>query len=166
MEQALTVTDRQFVCLYLYYREGHSQRRIAGALGVKQQTVHKMIVRGTRWILDESCDPDAAVTSPLIRGLMCPSPTTSTTGHVGRAASRQAELWDMLELRMQHRAKELADIEECMSCSSDLPTRRNGVGHGGVSIGPSGTSWPAEKWEPPSADGRGYGRAVTLPCDD
>ena len=157
----MTLTARQYVVMYLYYRRGCTHRQIASALSIKHTAVQKLLVRGNRWVLEEAVTPEGVATSDLVRGLLQPSLTASVTGHVGRAASRQEELLDRLELRMQQRARELADIEECMSCGSDLPTRRSGAALGGVNIGPNGTRWPAEKWTEPIT-----GRVVVLPQDE
>lgn len=165
MVEAMTITARQYVVLHLYYCLGNTQRQIAVALGISQKNVHMLLVRGRRWIIESATEGMGGISSPLIRGLLQPSPTASVTGHAGNAALRQEELLDTLDLRMQQRSKELADIEECMSCDSIRPTQRNGVGRGGVSIGPSGTSWPPEKWQPPG-QGQRYGTAHVLPCDE
>lgn len=115
------VTTRQYIVLRLYYVEGWTLRRIGQAFGVSFQAVHQTIGRGRRWIF-EVCGDQGVDASPLVRGLLAPSPTSSPTSNVGLAASRQEELLDALELLMEHRAAEAASFEECMSGDSFLQT--------------------------------------------
>lgn len=114
-------TARQLKALHLYYVEGWSHRRIAGALGIKHAPVQRLIMRGSRWIVEKAADEGGA-SLPLMRALIAPGPTSSTT-NVGLAASRVDDLLDALELRMEQRAYELAATEECMSAGSFQPTR-------------------------------------------
>jgi len=115
------VTDRQRTALQLYYVEGWSQRRIGRTLSVSQPSVHRLIVRGSRWIV-ETAAAEGGISLPSMRALFASSPTSSST-HVGRAACRREELLDALELRVEQRAKDLATAEECMSSGSSAPTR-------------------------------------------
>ncbi len=57
-----------------------------------------------------------------MRALIVPSPTSSPTANIGLAASRREELLDALQLRLEQREAELADIAECMSGNHFLPT--------------------------------------------
>jgi hypothetical protein len=120
-EAVNTVTDRQFVALYLYYVGGQSQRKIGSVLGVRQQTVWELLKLGRRNVIT-LVEPAEPVTSPLVRVLTEPTPTTSVTSHSGLAASRRGELLDALERHMAQRDHELADIVECMSGASFSPT--------------------------------------------
>jgi hypothetical protein len=117
-----TVTARQYVALYLYYVEGQSQGKIGAVLGIAQQNVSKLMVRGKRWLVDAVAE-QGGVSLPRLTALLAPSPTSSPSANVGLAASRQEELADALELRLQQRATELAEVEECMSGDSSHPTR-------------------------------------------
>jgi hypothetical protein len=117
-----TVTARQYVALRFYYVEGWSQRRIADLLGIQQQSVHRLICRGQRWIIDAAAS-DGGVKSLRLRALLVPSPSASATREASwAAASRQDELLDALDLRLQERASELDSIEACMSGDSCLLT--------------------------------------------
>ena len=116
------VTARQYVALYLYYIEGQPQRKIGSVLGIAHQNVSRLIVRGKRWLVDAAADQGGA-SLPYIEALSAPSPTASPTRNVGLAASRREELLDALELRLEQRAKDLAEVAECMSGDSSRPTR-------------------------------------------
>jgi hypothetical protein len=116
----MTVTDRQYIAMRLYYCEGWTQRKIGSALGIRQQNVSRLLTRGKRWIIERA--GEEGVKSLLVEGLFRPSPTSSVTRNVGLAASRREELLDALELRMKQRATELAEVEECMAGDSFHPT--------------------------------------------
>lgn len=115
------VTERQYTALYFYYVEGWSHRKIGTELNIHHSSVQSLIIRGRRWITEAAAKQTPA-TLPFMRALFTPSPTSSLTAHLGRAASRQEELQGTLTLRMEQRAEELAEIEECMSGSHLSPT--------------------------------------------
>jgi hypothetical protein len=118
---ANVVTTRQQIALLLFYVEGYSHRRIGESLGIKHASVQRLILRGSRWLICAAAEEGGA-TSPRLRALLAPSPTTDPTRNVGLAALRQDELLDALELHMEREARTADAIRECMSGDSHLPT--------------------------------------------
>jgi hypothetical protein len=152
------LTDRQYIAFHAYYVSGWSYVTISNTLGCTKQNAHALVSTARAKVIRAYGDED--IDFPvLVEGLLRPSPTASVTSNVGNATSRQDKLWAALQLRMQERAKELGDIEECMGHDCALPTKGSG-GRGGISVGPNGTRWPPEKWQHPD------GRVETLPQDE
>jgi hypothetical protein len=154
----MPLTARQCIALHLYYVAGQNLAVISSTLGCTPSGTFR-IVQAAKAKLGQAYEDDPVKFLPLIEGLLRPSPTASVTRHVGKSLSRQDELWAALEMRLHQRANELADIVECMGHDCALPTRQPG-GRGGMSVGPNGTRWPAEKWQ------HRDGRVEMLPCDD
>lgn len=154
----MTLTARQYLAFHAYYVTGASYVTISRTLGCTKQNAHALVATARASIVRASEDGEVDF-SLLVEGLLRPSPTASVTRNVGKSLSRQDELWVALEMRLHQRASELADIEECMSHDCALPTRQPG-GRGGISVGPNGTRWPAEKWQHQD------GRIDVLPQDD
>ena len=121
-----TLTDRQFIALYLYYIEGQSYRKIAGVFGIATMTAHEHVRNARNKLIRIRIDNPYPYTSPLVERLIEPSPTSSVTRGAGIAASRREELLDALERRMAQRDAELADITECMAGDSFSPTHTKG----------------------------------------
>ena len=122
---AATITAKQYIALRLWYVEGWTQYQVAHLFGVTQPAVHGLISRGRRWIFETACaDPLSlyAQDSLEVEGLLRPSPSSSVTHDLGKAASRQEELLDALELLMEQRADALAVAEMCMSNGFSAPT--------------------------------------------
>lgn len=152
------LTPRQYIALHLYYVAGQNLATISSTLGCTRSGTVR-IVQAAKAKLSQAYESDPVKFLPLVEALLRPSPTASVTRNVGKATSRQDELWVALETRLRQRAKELADIVECMGHDCALPTYQAG-GRGGMSVGPNGTRWPAEKWR--NQDGR----VEVLPQDE
>jgi hypothetical protein len=112
-----TITARQYIALRLYYVEGWNYSRIGEAFGVTKQAVHQVVMRGRHWII-QACGVQGVDATPRLRVLLAPSPTLSPTRNVGVATSRQDELLDALELRMEQQASMADSLSECMSGDS------------------------------------------------
>lgn len=117
-----SLTDRQFVALYLYYVEGQSYRKIGRLFGVDFKTAYEHVTTARDKLITIKVEVPNPHTSPLVERLLEPSPTSSVTRGAGIAASRREELLDALERRMAQRDAEWADIEECLSGDSFSPT--------------------------------------------
>lgn len=117
----MTITARQLLALHLYYATGCTYRKIGTVLSIDGKTAYDLVQRGRRSLYIH-VSHDHPHKSLLVEALLRPSPTASVTCNVGLAASRQGELLDALEFRLEQRAEELAHLEECMSGDSYLPT--------------------------------------------
>ena len=117
----MNLTARQYIALHLYYAEGWSITRISGMLSCTKQAVHSLMGRAKTRIVETytTNDVDLAI---HMRDILRPCPAASITHSKGKAASRRELLLDALEQRMLQRATELANIRECMSGKSFLPT--------------------------------------------
>lgn len=152
------LTAREHIAFHCYYVAGQSFTTISSTLGCTRKGA-AYLVTSAKDKVTRSYEDGSLPFSALVEGLLRPSPTASVTRHVGKATSRQDELWAALEMRLHQRAKELADLVECMGHDCALPTHQPG-GRGGISVGPNGTRWPAEKWQHPD------GRVEVLPQDE
>jgi hypothetical protein len=117
----IELSTSQYLALRAYYVQGMTQAAISRTLGCSRQNVH-MLVMTARAKLVRACEDGVVDFLSVVEGLMRPSPTSNVTCDVGKAASRQEQLLDALELRMQQRALESEDTRECMSGSSFVPT--------------------------------------------
>lgn len=115
----MTVTSRQEQALRLYYCEGWTHRRIGSHLGITHRAVQTLIIRGSRWLIEDAAAQGVA-SLPLVERPCRLSPTSST--HVGRALTRQEELLDALALRLEQRDAELAMYEQWLDGDSHLPS--------------------------------------------
>lgn len=115
------LTARQYIALRAYYVEGMSHSAISRTLGCSRQNTHELVstarAKVIRFYEDGILDIQV-----LVEGLLRPAAHSSPSSNLGVAASRQDELLDALELRMQQRALEIQDISECMSGNSFMPT--------------------------------------------
>ena len=118
----MATTSRQDLALYLYYVQGHSYRQIGKALGIEVASSYTLVKRGRESII-RSVERQGANTSPLVRALLAANESAvSCTRHIGRALTRQEELLDALQLRLEQHEAELAMYEQWLSGNSSSPS--------------------------------------------
>ena len=117
----MSTTARQQIALIYFYVEGRSYGHIGKALGISAQAAHGLIERGRNVIL-HAIEDKGVDALPYVERLLHASPTMSPTRHVGRALSRQEELLDALQLRLEQRDAELAMYAQWLDSDSHLPT--------------------------------------------
>jgi hypothetical protein len=118
--------------LILHYKEGWSLRRIAEAFRLHHWQVRRAIDSACDTIAD-GFDPDDCATQPFIEGLMSFEDNGEPRQTPRIAALRRDQLAQDLDLRMDMRSAELADVSECMGANCPLSHNR--------SKGPAWTQW-------------------------